>query len=215
MYRTFTTGAILFKKLIVRYRGASGIQIRDAQGVLRKQEQEKEQEQQQTSQDTGVIVRLKVLYVVQTWMEKFPQDFDDPELKTLVYLFAHSIIENQKTSNMLMKRMTVAGQARSSHAFDEKPPPPVSLPNLEPGSFKFTDVNPMDIARQLTLLDFEAFSKVSFIDLQKSTVNHKPPSIMNVVDRFNLVSPFNLLCTHTLFLLIKKKIKSNANIHNS
>jgi hypothetical protein len=85
-YRTFTTPEELFVKLVARYAAAMT--------------------NTGTPESELELVRLRVLNVVQSWIERFPKDFADQEQKQLVYIFANAIVKNRKTAKTLIKLVT-------------------------------------------------------------------------------------------------------------
>lgn len=93
-----------------------------------------------------------------------------------------------------MQRRVISGGLLS-------PPAPL-LPRISLGNrIKLTDINPIELARQLTILEFQHFQAIKPVEcLNKAWQNnenkHLAPNVRQVIKLANLLSSW--VCTHIL-----------------
>ena len=167
MYRTFMSAQTLMKKLAVRYR------ISDANAPA----------------DVQTLVRLKVVDILCKWIERYPKDFADAEMKKLVRLFAAGLLRNTSKTTLLFKLVNA---------------PVVTVPLLSavvPAASRTTedtlllDVPPADLARQIALVDMAVFARIESTELLSpsnwtKTDDAAPPAVnvAAMTARFNRIS---------------------------
>ena len=162
------TAQMLIKKLAVRYR------ISDANAPP----------------DIQTLVRVRVVDIVCTWVERFPKDFDDEEMKKLVRLFAAGILRNAQKTELLFKLVDAPVQSMQLRPT----PAPVSSSNTKEDSL-LLDVQPADIARQIALIDMEVFQRIEGVELLSPNNWMKPDeaetravNVMAMTARFNRIT---------------------------
>ena len=139
MYRTFMGAQTLVKKLAVRYR------ISDANATP----------------DVQTLVRLRVVDILCKWIERYPKDFADAEMKKLVRLFAAGLLRNTSKITLLFKLVnapvvtvpllsTVVPAAAASRTTEDT---------------LLLDVPPTDLARQIALIDMAVFARIESTEL--------------------------------------------------
>ncbi len=109
----------------------------------------------------NAATKLKAVQILKTWLEQYQADFEvDSDLKQkLEYLLQN--LENQKLAQMIRNTMS------------KKPPPMViefpDSPKLILPKFttrdaflkiKLMEFDPTELARQITLIEFDLFSKI-------------------------------------------------------
>jgi hypothetical protein len=162
-----------------------------------------------TKQSTGPVC-LKSISVLKSWLEQFWSDFEGEELKSKLDSFLENF-ENKKLAQTL--KNTISKKTAQSETVElptdcpkpivpkllnkrSGPETPVTavVMNWTMGSktddgpikLKLADCDPLEIARQLTLIEFELFSKIKpreFVGLSwmKDDKEQKAPNIIKMV----------------------------------
>eukprot|EP01132_Coremiostelium_polycephalum_P007683 gene7683-9451_t len=135
--------------------------------------------------------RLRICNFLKRWVENFFHDFDS-ELITEYNQFISNCTE-EKIQTMLRRTLdkklngnTIAKQT----SFGKSAPLPL-IPKTPISSFE--DIDPTEIARQLTLIEFELFRNIASKELlslswQKSDKEVRSPNLLKMIHRFNEVS---------------------------
>ena len=91
--------------------------------------------------------------------------------------------------------------------------PPLKLPPNLPASATLFDHGPPEIARQLTLLDFELFAKIKPLELVnqawvKPKYSHQAKNILHFAERMNTLTRWTgeLLSLKIHFILLHSKV---------
>jgi hypothetical protein len=87
----------------------------------------------------------------------------------------------------------MGGPKQKKAVFKEPPPTPKIPRNLNSGNLNFMDVEDEEIARQLTLIDYEYFAAIKPTELlnqawNKPSLQSRCPNVMAAIERFNIVS---------------------------
>jgi son of sevenless len=143
-------------------------------------------------------VQIKVFGVLKKWLEEHYSDFkEDSELRKRLADMIDEMIERSlgpwaaksaRSLKKLMERMQ-AGMGISMQSTDDYPKPlvPVDLPA---NHFSLIQCKPLEIARQLCLINFQTFKNITpreFLNQAwtKKNKHELAPNIMSMIDQFN------------------------------
>eukprot|EP00727_Mastigamoeba_balamuthi_P009985 m51a1_g5609 hypothetical protein (962) ;mRNA; f:710328-714219 len=178
-FRTFITPLDLLKKLVIRYRTASGPRT-----------------DERASAGKAMLVQIRVCKVIQTWIDRYPHDFDDAELRTLLYMFVYVVVRNSKLAVGIIRNLSrdhiVTPAPMELHL---TPPPPLELFGASEGDPFVMRLAPIEFARQLALLDSEQFLRIQCKELLNPKGWQQPvkdtslaPNVVATIRTFNRVS---------------------------
>lgn len=145
----------------------------------------------------AAVIQLRVCNVARKWIEddKVGADFDEkvtallrtfveqikPDHPTLASMLTHSLAKKEKE--------TVTGPRR----FSEKTPEPIVPRNIFSSKLTIHDIEEEEIARQLTLIEFDTYAAIKPSELlnqswNKPKLKHRAQNVARMIDRFNQVS---------------------------
>ncbi len=150
-------------------------------------------------------VHDRVVLVLELWLELGFQDFvEDGDLTARLMSFVYSALEGnilmndgaERIKDVVKRRvLTTPSDAAAEHErFLEAHAPKSLLPNmLGVGMSYLVDVDPLEIARQLAILDHDLFCKIRGQELigqkwSKESLRPLAPNVMAVIGRFNALS---------------------------
>ncbi|KAJ3440999.1 guanine nucleotide exchange factor [Anaeramoeba flamelloides] len=147
-------------------------------------------------------IQNNVLNVLTIWLENNIEELT-PKLLRRIESFIKSIIISEnikgtKTILDLLKNTKKKTKKQIKISVDKLPPPRIPK-NILLTSFKLSDLDEIEFARQLCLYNFEIFSKIQPSELvsqawSKEKFKHKAPNVLAFIDKFNhLGSYFNHL----------------------
>jgi hypothetical protein len=173
-YQSFTTPAELFNKLMERYDVPSGLDAK-----LRQQ------------------IRLRVAIVVKHWVENQFADFDQHIIVRLYDLCKRLETDNQvPMSQALHKLIQKKDEARLAklRSFLSVPPTDLQIPSgyVNPAEL-FMLYSPVDIAQQMTIVDFAWFSDIEARELlnqcwSKPKLQYRARNVLGLINRVNILS---------------------------
>lgn len=173
-YRTFMSGKELITALATRYRGSE-------------------------SNPEARLIKEKTLSFLQKWIDMFPHDFEDKELRTLTMAFVCTVVNANNWTQTLTQLVS------------KEPPACTFTPMVAENafnaneSFNFLDFSAEEIARQLCLLDAHLFSYIRIEELlnprnwNKESGDDCPFPAVNVlafIQHWNRI--INLVLTETM-----------------
>lgn len=193
-YRSFCTPALLLQKLLERYevpvpRLPPGI---SADEFRRK---------------TTLPIQLRTVNAMSRWIESSYSDFDDTVLKHLTEFIEKHLVEDghanlSKTLSRSLAQakeahekkkkeiadMSAAGTTTSAATVSVAPKMPKTMKNGE--MIMMSD--PDEIARQMTIADFQIYCAVKPVELlnlawSKAKYKHLAPNVLQMIERFNHV----------------------------
>lgn len=152
-YRSFTTTDILLDLLFARFR------IQEPPG-LTLDEHEKWIEKKQRP------IRFRVFNVLKSWLEShFHEDEDEEHMKRIRAFaldeMAHSPAMNMPANLLLRiieRRSGTGEQMKITMVMPASAPPPILPKNFR--KIKFLDIDPLEMARQLTLMDSRLYNRI-------------------------------------------------------
>eukprot|EP01113_Clastostelium_recurvatum_P004256 TRINITY_DN1187_c0_g1_i11.p1 TRINITY_DN1187_c0_g1~~TRINITY_DN1187_c0_g1_i11.p1 ORF type:complete len:1140 (-),score=277.83 TRINITY_DN1187_c0_g1_i11:153-3572(-) len=146
-------------------------------------------------------ITLRVCNFLRRWVENFFHDFQtDRDLIEAYSTFVESIrsLQDGSLANILERAMTkqLDGGKKSLETtamFDKKPPTPFLPKPPLTGFYTPEDINPTEMARQLTLIEHDLYRKIppkEFLGLswQKADKEEKSPNLLKLIRQFNQVS---------------------------
>lgn len=141
-------------------------------------------------------IRLRVFNIMKSWIETYCEDYPE-DLKVLREMkeFAATTMSDitfasQQLVKLAEKRERNDGSLRVMVQTSRECPPPILPRNLK--KLKFLDIDPLEIARQLTMIESRDFNKVEPVEFLKKAWSDKESdvsvNVKTVVNTSNLVS---------------------------
>ncbi|KAF2071514.1 hypothetical protein CYY_007175 [Polysphondylium violaceum] len=187
-YQSFTTPEKLLQKLIQRYH------------VPQKQGQTEFEWRK-----IAVPIQLRVVNILKTWIKDYFSDFNDKLIQT-VKSFCESLrhdgnnaLSNRISDTLNRKIKGLAdddehgGSEKSKSIFTTPAPEPKVPKNIWSQTLNIFDIDDEEIARQLTLMDFEIFYNIKATELlnqswNKPKLRSRSPNVLILINRFNEIS---------------------------
>ncbi|PWN34271.1 ras GEF [Meira miltonrushii] len=152
-YRSFTTTEILLDLLFARFR------IQEPDG-LTLDEHEMWIEKKQRP------IRFRVFNVLKSWLESHFQEDEDEEHMKRIRAFALDEMAHSPAMNMpanlllriIERRSGTGEQMKITMVMPASAPPPILPKNFR--KIKFLDIDPLEMARQLTLMDSRLYNRI-------------------------------------------------------
>mmetsp|Transcript_18262 Transcript_18262/g.25578 ORF Transcript_18262/g.25578 Transcript_18262/m.25578 type:complete len:478 (+) Transcript_18262:38-1471(+) len=152
-----------------------------------------------TPNDPDKIYRLKIGKFLKKWIDDFRDFAEDKEALDRYFNFIHQVmsIYDSTLSNSLKQTLDLRSKGltrKTSQAIFSTPAPsPIVAKSLTPGSFTFVDIAPIEIARQLTLIDYNlcrAIESKEFLGLAwtKKDKEKRSPNLLKMINHFNDIS---------------------------
>uniref|UniRef100_A0A6B2L5K5 Ras-GEF domain-containing protein n=1 Tax=Arcella intermedia TaxID=1963864 RepID=A0A6B2L5K5_9EUKA len=202
-YRSFTTPEILLVKLRQRY------------DVPREENQEDQQ-----YKEKALPIQLRVINVIKLWLDTCFNEMSNKfllELKDFIdtKLMRDHVGQAKSILQILEKQEKLKVSSEKPNFIFNKPPEPpiipkggkIFLPELD-----WMDLDPQEIARQLTLIEFEMLYKIKpseFLNQSwnKPKLRHNAKNILDYIDYFN---KFSMWCSTRIIFpqKIKQRVKA-------
>eukprot|EP01135_Chromosphaera_perkinsii_P009933 Nk52_evm26s1967 gene=Nk52_evmTU26s1967 len=142
-------------------------------------------------------VQLRTFNVLKVWLNESFEDFSENESLCTIFL---AFVRNRMSSDMksasekllkLFEQNRLYGPKRFALKPAEQPPKSHLPPEL--GNFDLLDINHEELARQLTLIEYNLFKRIGPMEYaglawSKKHLQHKAANILNLIGRFNQVS---------------------------
>lgn len=145
------------------------------------------------------IFRIKFMNVVIKWIEKHSGDFDDSSLSKVTVFLDAKLAEGTVSSTThgkiaaLIRHKLERTTKKVLHTADTPLPPPI-MPPSDLDSLDVTLIDPLEIARQITLMDESVYKSIMPSECMNQAWN-KPaiatevsPNILKLIGRFNAIS---------------------------
>ncbi|KAF2069090.1 hypothetical protein CYY_009588 [Polysphondylium violaceum] len=142
-------------------------------------------------------IQIRVINVLKKWMDEYYSDFDD-KLILLLRTFIDQIqIKYPGPAGGLLKSLyknfDKSNLTDSKQIFNEKTPEPVVPKNIFSNNLQIYDIDEEEIARQLSLIEFDIYKKIKPPELlnqswNKTKLKYRAPNVLKMIDRFNSVS---------------------------
>lgn len=185
-YQSFTTPEKFLQKLAQRFNVPVEVEASDE------------------GKKKAVRIRARVCNVMKKWIEDNPGDFDDRLITQMKQFIDHAMSTPSApfaaaVSKAFQKMMSEAkgrgGAAARRLQLQQMgdPPEPIVPPNFFSQSWSLLDLDEEELARQLTLMDWEIFERIKPAELlnqawSKPKLRHRAPNVLALIKRFNQVS---------------------------
>ncbi|WWD18895.1 hypothetical protein CI109_103350 [Kwoniella shandongensis] len=154
-FRSFTNGAELFDLLVKRYN------IAPPDGLTPSQAHEWKVKKQ-------APIRLRVANALRTWLERHYIEQTDSDVLDKIEQFATTtllangseLMSKQLLTLVAKRRIGEPEQTRGSTSGSLLSPPAPLLPRVTGRQLRLTDIAPLEIARQLTIIEFVHFQRI-------------------------------------------------------
>eukprot|EP01129_Flabellula_baltica_P014536 TRINITY_DN6981_c0_g1_i1.p1 TRINITY_DN6981_c0_g1~~TRINITY_DN6981_c0_g1_i1.p1 ORF type:complete len:1107 (-),score=304.83 TRINITY_DN6981_c0_g1_i1:11-3331(-) len=161
-------------------------------------------------EDEKKFVWLRVFNVLKQWIERYYYDFDkdNPTLGERTNAFLEEVINDPdvdtgsvKVAKGVKEKLDkkLRGEDTQTTAFVNTNPP---KPILKNSTGNLTDMDPEEVARQLTLVEWDLWKKIEpweclNLAWTKKDKEERAPNLLTMIDRFNLVSGWvaSTICT--------------------
>lgn len=144
------------------------------------------------------IIRLRVANVIKKWLDRYFHDFqnDSDLLNKLDQFISNQIMLDMESIAKNLKKLLSNERPVPVPTFTELAPPvlaPKKSTSLVPGDFVFRDLEPLEIARQMTLIESDLYRSIQSKEClnqswNKADKEEKAPHIYQMIKRFNQVS---------------------------
>ncbi|EFA76027.1 Ras guanine nucleotide exchange factor [Heterostelium album PN500] len=183
-YRSFTTSKYVLERLTKTYNDNSATE--DGAGADSESQFIVEQENLGKKK-----IRLRICNFLKRWVDVFFHDFDNELLQE--YNVFISKCKDEKLNNLLRRTLEkkLSGASSTKTATFGVPPPPVIPPKTP--ILSIDDIDPVEMARQLTIIEFDMYRQIASKELlslswQKNDKETRSPNLLKMIHRFNEVS---------------------------
>eukprot|EP01121_Diplochlamys_sp_Union-15-3_P006231 TRINITY_DN1672_c1_g1_i1.p1 TRINITY_DN1672_c1_g1~~TRINITY_DN1672_c1_g1_i1.p1 ORF type:complete len:1125 (+),score=211.21 TRINITY_DN1672_c1_g1_i1:27-3401(+) len=149
------------------------------------------------------VIPLRVFNVFRTWMDKHWYDFskDRVVIDTTKEFFDY--VKSKPKFAKAVEKIIITLQKKTvekrdepgtrKYNFSQKTPRPILPQNVGPGGLSLMDISALEMARQMTLIEFDMWTKIQHWEClkqawTKSDKEEKAPNICAMISRFNVVS---------------------------
>ncbi|EGG19007.1 Ras guanine nucleotide exchange factor [Cavenderia fasciculata] len=204
-YQSFTTPEKLLQKLIQRY---------NVPQLAGQTEEEWKK--------IAIYIQLRVVNVLKNWVKESFSDLNDKMIQT-IKAFCENLRHEGNHSHSVRIMTTLNSKIKGGSEEDEDdkknkvvfttPAPEPKVPkNIWSQSLDILDVDDEEIARQLTLIDFEMFAAIKPSELlnqswNKPKLRHRSPNVLALISRFNEISSWT-----ASMILNHDKVKDRARV---
>eukprot|EP01133_Synstelium_polycarpum_P012343 gene12343-14475_t len=152
-------------------------------------------------------IRLRICNFLRRWVDIFFHDFDSELIQEYEIFIANC--KDEKLNGLLRrtldKKLTGSSFTKTT-TFGRNPPPPV-MPKTP--ILSIDDIDPQEMARQLTIIEFDMFKAIASKELlslswQKSDKEKRSPNLLKMIYRFNEISNW-IVCTLVRETNLKKR----------
>ena len=195
-YRSFTDGATVLRETIRKFN-----EVKETPEEAEEHTLITEQARLQKSK-----TRQRVGVVLKDWVTKHFYDFEQD--KSLLADLKKFIEENPDDVMLHGRILTIINQAenpntRHTVVFSKPPDPTIPIMRSDRGGgFQFTDIDPLELARQLTIYEFDLLCKIKSCELlscgwAKKDKETRSPNLLRMVQHFNDVTAYvsTLICS--------------------
>ncbi|KAJ6249389.1 ras guanine nucleotide exchange factor i-related [Anaeramoeba flamelloides] len=177
-YQSFTTPKILLTKLIQRFHIP--------------------QKYEKILKNKKKLIQFRVCNFLKFWITDYFEDFQPKLLPELIDFIDNSIRKADMTKmaqnlkENIERKMKEMNETKKFN-FSQPPPDPILPKNVFSPKLSLFDVDEEEIARQLTLLEFDIYSKIKPSELlklawSKPKLRHKAPNVIKMIQSFNTLS---------------------------
>ncbi|KAJ6242096.1 ras guanine nucleotide exchange factor i-related [Anaeramoeba flamelloides] len=144
------------------------------------------------------IVQVKTINVIKTWLDRHFSDFSEGLLEELKQWISNEELKNQKNKallNQIRSTIKYKGEKHRIETSTQEIPEPKVPKNIFSPTLSIFDIDEIEVARQITLIDFEMFSQIKPAELlncawSKPRLKHRAKNILRLIERFNNLSNY-------------------------
>eukprot|EP01132_Coremiostelium_polycephalum_P005608 gene5608-6979_t len=148
------------------------------------------------TEEATKTIQIRVINVLKKWVDEYFSDFDDKLIQNLRLFIDQIQIKYPGPAANLLKSLNKIEKSPSDsnkQIFNDKTPEPVVPKNIFSNNLQIYDIDEEEIARQMTLIEFDIFRKIKPPELlnqswNKTKLKHRAPNVLKMIDRFNNVS---------------------------
>ncbi|KNC49780.1 cell division control protein [Thecamonas trahens ATCC 50062] len=150
-------------------------------------------------------IRLRILKLLKNWLDQYTYDFkaDDGALVRQLLKFVEEATEGtgmaafaaQLRNSATKKLLKLSDHGSGTMAvFDQKPPTVIMPKQLHPAQYTFLKLSPVELARQLTIMEFDLYRRIKpweFLNqgwTKKDVTPLPSPHIVALTNHFNHVA---------------------------
>ncbi|KAI7872904.1 ras guanine nucleotide exchange factor domain-containing protein [Spinellus fusiger] len=157
-YRSFCTTQELFEGLFARYKLAPPAELTEEQVALWKEKKLK-------------LVRLRVFNVIKSWLDTYYNEEEDQPMLSVLMEFTKEHVQEtmrfgyEQLAKLIKIRMDAEenGQIRKMTLnIRTEMPAPILPKNMK--RVQFLEIDPLEIARQLTIMDFRLYNRIKPVE---------------------------------------------------
>ncbi|KAJ3430981.1 guanine nucleotide exchange factor [Anaeramoeba flamelloides] len=206
-YQSFTTSGKLLSKLFQRYEVPKTI-ISKFKSV-------------EEFNKYKSIIQTRTISVLKIWLERHFSDFNHALIEEIIIWIAKQSQNNQKNIFLLTQITNAIEKQKKQeknilqnviNVQSMDTPEPKIPKNIFSKQLTLFDIDPEEIARQMSILDFKDFSKIKPVELlncawSKAKLKSRSKNVLKIIDRFNQIS------NSISYLILKKgKIKQRVKV---
>jgi len=199
-YQSFTTPEKLLQKLMQRYQ----VPEKKATGVS-----------EQEFKSTTNTIQLRVVNVLKKWLGNHWGDLNEQQMENFkTFLDKHIKGTNEKLYIQLQSVLQRKNQdERKQLVFNEPPPEPkVSIATIFSTTLSLFDLDDVEVARQLTIMEFDLFSRIKPYELlnqawNKPKLRHRAQNVLALINRSTEISAWVASC-----IVKETKLRNRARV---
>jgi son of sevenless len=164
----------------------------------------------------GLVINLRTISLLRSWVDKFPRDFQPQHIDLGVYVEAWmqqlSDTRFSKIPHAMLSSLARARSPKNTTLSYLLPTPKSIIPKVEP--FALLDLDPLEIARQLSLVDFEVASRIQpkeFLRLAW-TKKDKETTSPNILKRIQFTARISLFVHESLLNAVDSELQQIAEL---
>ncbi|KAJ6248294.1 ras guanine nucleotide exchange factor i-related [Anaeramoeba flamelloides] len=180
-YQSFTTPSKLLNKLMQRYHVPMTEGITEEEYKIKKQ-----------------CIQIRVCNVLKTWISENFSELNRKLLDKVINFLDQTVSKLNNTmaktiKQKILRNLELGGQDFKNSTFMTDPPEPKVPKNIFSPDLSLFDIDEEEIARQLTLFEFQIYQKIRPPELlnlawSKAKLKYRAPNVIALIHRFNEVS---------------------------
>ncbi|KAJ6232182.1 ras guanine nucleotide exchange factor i-related [Anaeramoeba flamelloides] len=180
-YQSFTTPSKLLNKLMQRYHVPMTEGITEEEYKIKKQ-----------------CIQIRVCNVLKTWISENFSELNRKLLDKIINFLDQTVSKLNNTmaktiKKKILRNLELGGQDFKNSTFMTDPPEPKVPKNIFSPDLSLFDIDEEEIARQLTLFEFQIYQKIRPPELlnlawSKAKLKYRAPNVIALIHRFNEVS---------------------------
>jgi RasGEF domain/RasGEF N-terminal motif len=140
-----------------------------------------------------MLLRLRITNVLKLWITEFTYDFqNDDTLLDMFEQFTGQMLERDESKLFGGRLRSLMQEHRNAAMLPGANNPEPYIP-CRSNNLQLIDIHPVELARQLTLHDFEVFKRIRPVELlngafSKSDKEERAPTVLKLIETFNHTS---------------------------